>query len=379
MNSQYAITRNPTGMMIHKAMPVLKPKSDEIAIRPLFVGICGTDLQILRGFRSEQSTILGHEGVAEVYEVGSSVTNFTVGQKCTFNPTNKNNPHDILGHNSAGVWQQHMIVSHESLQRGMLIPLNVQIPLLYTPLIEPLAVSIYASQLLEQKCKPRTIVVIGGGTVGLLYALYARMNGCKNVILVHNSSSRLTWAIERQIVEPDKVLLATPDFPRHIQEMTQGQGADICVVCTTRPTASMSLRQAIEVVHEEGYIDLIGGFPDDCIIPELSNVSPNSVRSLNTCGHPQPGLVIPYKTTKGKLLWLTGHRGVSSAHLEEAMECIGKHPKYYSSVISHLFSLLTATKVLETLRVDSQHQFQGKECVKMVIDCTKVGEYTETF
>ncbi|MGH2478653.1 MAG: alcohol dehydrogenase catalytic domain-containing protein [Ktedonobacteraceae bacterium] len=375
-NMNHVITRDSSGKVVHKTMSLKEPGPGEIAIRPLYAGVCGTDLQIIRGLRSDPSTILGHEGTAEVCKVGSAIADFTVGQRVTFNPTNEHNPHDILGHTIPGIWQHHMIVSQGSLRRGMLVPLNPEVPFLMAPLIEPLAVNIYADQLIQQQCKPERIVIIGGGTIGLLQILYARMKGYTDITLVSSTQERLAWAIERNIISLDKVMLATADFPMSIQERIPG-GVDACYICTTRPTAVTALRQAIELVRPGGCIDLIGGFADQCTIPELPDASPGAIRQLNTCGQPQPGIMTSYKTTQGKWLWLTGHRGVSSTHLEMAMGLLARHTNYYRAVISHILSLPTAARALETLRTTQQRQFQRRECVKMVIDCTELHEYME--
>ncbi len=372
----HVIARDNSGKVVYKAMSVKEPGPTEIAIRPLYTGVCGTDLQIIRGLRSDPSAILGHEGAAEVYKVGPDITDFTVGQRVTFNPTNENNPYDILGHTIPGIWQHHMLIPQKSLHRGMLIPLHPGVPLLVAPLIEPLAVNIYADQLIQQRCKPEKIVVIGGGTIGLLQVLYARMNGLTDITLVSSTRERLVWAIEHNIISPDKAIQVVPGFPKFIQETVPG-GVDACYICATRPTALLALQQAIKLVRPGGCIDLIGGFADQLAIPELPNVSPGAIRQLNACGQPQPGIITSYKTTQGKWLWLTGHRGVSSIHLEIAMDLLARHTDYYSAIISHILSLPTAAKALETLRTTRRRQFQGRECVKMVIDCTKLREYAK--
>ncbi|GMG23193.1 unnamed protein product [[Candida] boidinii] len=60
---------------------ILKP-TDAI-VKTLATTICGSDLHILKGDVPETpiGTILGHESIGEVSEVGSDVKNFKVGQK----------------------------------------------------------------------------------------------------------------------------------------------------------------------------------------------------------------------------------------------------------------------------------------------------------
>ena len=62
---------------VDKPKPVILKPTDAI-VRMLKTTICGTDLHIIKGDvpAVQNGTILGHEGIAVVEEVGSSVTNF---------------------------------------------------------------------------------------------------------------------------------------------------------------------------------------------------------------------------------------------------------------------------------------------------------------
>ena len=42
----------------------------EILLRVDTAGLCGTDIQIARGMRQEEASVIGHEGLCEVVEVG---------------------------------------------------------------------------------------------------------------------------------------------------------------------------------------------------------------------------------------------------------------------------------------------------------------------
>jgi len=73
-------------------VPTNDPRAGVILVAPLRAGICGSDLDMLRGMRPLGTRILGHEGVAEIVAVGPGVSQFVVGQQVTFWP---NNPHDL--------------------------------------------------------------------------------------------------------------------------------------------------------------------------------------------------------------------------------------------------------------------------------------------
>lgn len=61
---------------------------DEVIIKIKLTGICGTDLNILKGkFQAQIGTILGHESVGTIVEVGNNVQNVHIGDRVVIDPT----------------------------------------------------------------------------------------------------------------------------------------------------------------------------------------------------------------------------------------------------------------------------------------------------
>lgn len=58
----------------------------ELIVEPLFVGVCGTDLQIIRRQRPDPATILGHEGIGRVLEGSNEEKDIHPGGYIVFNP-----------------------------------------------------------------------------------------------------------------------------------------------------------------------------------------------------------------------------------------------------------------------------------------------------
>lgn len=369
-------SRSPLAL---RRVPTPEPGPGEVLVGLLTAGVCGTDVQIVRGWRSEEVSVLGHEGAAEVLEVGEGVEGFRVGQRVTFNPTNPKDPTDILGHTTPGLFQQRLLLRRSAIERGALLPLDERVPLVCAPLVEPLAAVLYAHRLVEKVCRQCSIAVVGAGSVGLLIAIYARSRGCGEVLLVANSRSRLEWAVKRGIVHPDEALPTGPDLSTLIKERTGGRGVDASYLCTTRRSAVDALRQALSFVREGGCLDLFGGFSDRDEVPELPGVALNAVRRANTCGLPEEGAALATKTSAGKGLWLTGHRGASGAHMKAASELLGESPREYARVVSHLASLPALPGILETLGPGRKRRIASEEAAKVVIDCTSMEACTSVF
>ncbi|NQE00267.1 alcohol dehydrogenase catalytic domain-containing protein, partial [Staphylococcus xylosus] len=64
------------------------PNKDEIKIKVHYAGICGTDIHTYEGhYKVNFPVILGHEFSGEVVEVGTNITNFTIGDRVTSETT----------------------------------------------------------------------------------------------------------------------------------------------------------------------------------------------------------------------------------------------------------------------------------------------------
>jgi 2-epi-valiolone-7-phosphate 1-reductase len=366
-----------SGQIQIERIPTKRPQSLEILVSPLYVGICGSDLDLLRGTRPLHTRILGHEGVAEIAAVGPGTSHFSVGLLVTFLPNNPDNPADVLGISTEGLYQQYLVVPQPAMERGMVIPFETGISLVSGPLVEPFATVLYGQRLLDHVCIPKSVIIIGTGPIGLLNALYAQRQGCSQVFLVGTSAAQLDWAVKRGIVTGPQALLNSPELVEILLAQTGGQGVDAAYLCTPRSATRSVLRQALRLVREDGGISLTAGTDTPEEIPELPGVNLNEIRQANVCGlgHEVKACV----TSEGKKLWLTGHSGASASYLQEAMKLLRNDPIAYSRVISHVVSYRAAPQMFRHLLAGEQQNIAGAPAVKVIIDFTTEDEQIQTF
>ncbi len=158
------------------------PGPGEVLVRPHYVGVCGTDLEIIRGYLDpayvNYPLVLGHEWSGEVLAVGEGVENVVPGAPvvvegilacgtCSFCRAGRTNlcaNYDELGFTTDGAVAPAAVVP-----APLTHPLSVDIPLEAGALVEPGAVVLRG--LLEINLIPGArVLVIGDGTVGLLAA-----------------------------------------------------------------------------------------------------------------------------------------------------------------------------------------------------------------
>jgi 2-desacetyl-2-hydroxyethyl bacteriochlorophyllide A dehydrogenase len=162
--------------------PSLEPGADEVVVRPAYCGVCGTDLELLRGDVDpayvRYPLTLGHEWSGTVEAVGDEVEDLSVGDRCVAEcivpcgrctscrsgRTNVCEVYDELGFTREGGASDQVLVPARLVH--VLAP---EVGLLDAALIEPSSVVLRALE--KARPEPGSLVlVVGDGTIGLLAA-----------------------------------------------------------------------------------------------------------------------------------------------------------------------------------------------------------------
>ena len=212
----------------------LDPGIGEVRLDVAFCGVCGTDMHIFHGAMDQRVSmpqILGHEVSATVAKLGDAVTNVAVGDHVAIRPLFFGEPSPFdKGHHHVGKNLKFIGIDLPGgMQSSWTVPaytlhsLPPTLSLEHGALIEPAAVACHDVRLGEVKAG-ETVVVIGGGPIGLLIALVARDKGA-TVILSEINDTRVELANEigLQAINPAKTNLV-----EMVGEVTQGKMAD-CV------------------------------------------------------------------------------------------------------------------------------------------------------
>ncbi len=237
----------------------------EVTVRLAACGVCGTDLEKLRG-NYRTAGILGHEPAGTVAEVGPGVDGLSVGDRVfvhhhvpcyacdvcrrgdlTFCPTYSSTNLDPGGF--ADVFR----VPRENVERGAVLPLGANVGWDDGALLEPAACALTAIRKVGL-VPGASVFVLGLGPVGLLYARLARALGARWVGGAEISGLRRRAAESGGIdacVDPrdDGAVRGAVDGA------PGGQGVDLAVVATGHPSVVAS---AVGLVRRGGTVNLFG-------------------------------------------------------------------------------------------------------------------------
>ncbi|GAB3180628.1 zinc-dependent alcohol dehydrogenase [Telluribacter humicola] len=208
-------------------------QAGEVRLKVAYCGVCGTDVHIYHGNMDQRVRIpqvIGHEVSAEIAELGEGVTGWQVGDRVAVRPLQPGAEHPsdygqnhigrnlkFIGIDTSGGMQQYWNVPAHTLHRlPNLLSLEIG------ALIEPLAVACHDVRLGELQAG-ESVVVIGGGPIGMLIALVAQHKGARVLISeVNPSRLELAESLGLTAVNPLEA-----DLVAAVEEFTEGAMADL--------------------------------------------------------------------------------------------------------------------------------------------------------
>jgi alcohol dehydrogenase len=224
-----------------KPVPVIQEPSDAV-VRMLKTTICGTDLHILKGDVPEvkPGTVIGHEGVGIIEEVGSSVSNFKKGDhvliscisscgKCDYCKkgmySHCENGGWILGHLIDGVQAEYARIPYADNSLYHIPKGSDEEALVMLSDILPTG---FECGVLNGKVQPgNSVAIVGSGPIGLAALLTAQFYSPAQIIMIDPDDNRLAVAIKfgaTEIINNSKI--NTVD---KVKELTNNKGVDTVI------------------------------------------------------------------------------------------------------------------------------------------------------
>ena len=251
-------------------------------------GMCGTDLEKMRGEYTASMPVIGHEAVGEIAAVGKGVKSLRTGDRvfphhhvpdytCYLCREGSETmcEHYRSSNLDPGGFSEYFRVPRWNLEKGGVLELPKSMPFETASLIEPLACCVRS----VRRCavgRGDTVLVAGAGPVGVMHALLLMGGGAK-VFISDISEDRLKLAGG---LNAGVTVDAKSDVPERIRSGTGGRGADLAVIASGSKDAIL---QGLRSVRKGGKVCLFGvparGSVLDYDISELYNAEREVITS----------------------------------------------------------------------------------------------------
>lgn len=248
----------------------------EVLVRVQSCGVCGTDVHIVAGeSRSTPPVILGHEYSGTVEDIGTDVQRFSPGDAVAVDPNiscgtcffcRRGEVHlctrlRALGVDIDGGMAEFCIVPEQQLYK---------LPAGFFPgasaFIEPVSCVLHGIDRAKIKVGD-TVVIIGGGTIGLMMLQLCRAAGAAVTIVVEplEQKRKIARALgATHLLDPRE-----NDIRNAVMDLTT-VGADIVIECAGKITTT---EEALHLARRGGTVEFFGV----CPIGQTFSIEPNLV------------------------------------------------------------------------------------------------------
>lgn len=259
------------------------PKDDEVLIKVMAVGVCGTDAHLYLGdYDNPYPTIAGHEFSGIVAGFGKNVKGFEIGQRvaadpnvyceacdnCKQNRQNYCQDYKGLGNQIPGAYQQYMVIPYRCVfDIG-------ELSFTTAAMIEPLSCVIHG----HDKARPDfadRILILGAGPIGLMHLQVCRNDGASFVAVADIKEEQLELA---ENLGADYTIFNDQNAGERYREIAP-DGFNLIIDCTGVPRV---IENIIPYLADEGRLLFFGV----CPAKESIRVSPYEIyqRELRLIG-----------------------------------------------------------------------------------------------
>ncbi|MFQ6131107.1 MAG: zinc-dependent alcohol dehydrogenase family protein [Armatimonadota bacterium] len=260
------------GKITVKNVPVPEVGPGEVLIEVAACGICGTDLRIQDGeFDADYPVIAGHEFSGKVVEVGSEVSHVKPGDWVAVNPNSycrrcdycyRGQVHLCDDMTGCGVAYDGGFAECCKVAAQLALPVSEALPLEQWAMMEPVSCCLHGIDAAQIEPGAR-VVVLGGGSIGLILTQLARHAGASQVIVSEPKEGKRALA-ERLGADATVDPLALGDgLAEAVLDLTAG-GADVAIEAAGLPATA---GDAVRLVRKGGTVLFFGVCPMDCEVP----------------------------------------------------------------------------------------------------------------
>ncbi|PLX94112.1 MAG: zinc-binding alcohol dehydrogenase [Desulfuromonas sp.] len=250
--------------------PTPSAAAGEMVVKIKASGICATDIKTLlgQGLPKELPTILGHEVVGEVHELGVGISGFAVGDRVAVYPIAvcgdcyycRRGRHNLcenefgLGHGIEGGFAEYVRLPKQIVAAGGVVKIPASLSFERAVISEPLSCGVAA--LRANRVQPEdTVLIVGAGPMGLIHLKVNKWAGAR-VIISDLLPQRLDVAAA--MGADHCINVAEQDLKTAVKELTGGAGAEVVITSLGIPKV---IEESLMLVRNGGTFNIFGGPP----------------------------------------------------------------------------------------------------------------------
>jgi len=232
-----AVICESPGKLVVADRPVPEPGSGEVLLRVRRVGVCGTDMHIVRGTQPYLSypRVMGHELACEVAEAPSGselrtgdpvfpMPYLSCGRcsACAKGKTNCCGHLEVLGVHRDGGMAEFIVVPERFVRKADGLTLD------QISMVEFLSIGAHAVERPQIRPGDR-VLVVGAGPIGVAVLLFASLKGA-NVTVLDGRPDRLEFT--RRLGRTESLVELDANTRSRLLEVSQGVMFDVVFDCT---------------------------------------------------------------------------------------------------------------------------------------------------
>lgn len=244
----------------------------QILVKVAYSGLCGSDIPRIFDHGAHFYPItLGHEFSGNVVEIGSDVTEFEVGdlvscvpllpcfkcEECQKHYYSLCKNYVFVGSRITGGFAEYIVLDKRNAFK---LPKGVR-PI-EGAFFEPMTVGMH-TLLLAGGCQNKNVVIVGGGTIGLLVMQCAKAMGAKSVAVIDINEARLELA---KRLGANEVYNSKSLTSEEINHALSPHRFDQIVLETAG--SPVTVRLAVEIAGPRAIVGLIGTLHNDITLSE---------------------------------------------------------------------------------------------------------------
>jgi threonine 3-dehydrogenase len=249
---------------------VPKLESQEVLIKVKQMAICGTDIHIYEWDKWSQNrvsipTVIGHEFVGEIVEVGTSVKGMVVGERvvteghitCDYCRNCLAGRRHLcvntvgIGYDCDGGFAEYVAVPAKNVFK---VPERISDDV--ASILDPLGNAVHTA--LSFDMIGEDVLITGAGPIGILAVAIAQHVGARNVIITDLNEYRLDLA--RQLGATHAVNIQKESLPEVMNKLGIKHGFDVALEMSG---SSKAMEQIVDFTFHGANIALLGVLPSE--------------------------------------------------------------------------------------------------------------------